>query len=79
MVWSRFLPADGAIEHAHNKHGEGEVPRVTHGDEHHIVVIFKVPLRAMRRVQHKTNLRHKRGRNVRKDQAAAAASNFYTC
>lgn len=62
LVWSRFLPADGAIEHAHGEHGEGEVPRVTHGDEHHIVMILKVPLGAMRRVQHITNLGPKRER-----------------
>lgn len=67
LVWSRFLPADGAIEHAHGEHGEGEVPRVTHGDEHHIVMILKVPLRAMGRVQHKTNLRPKREREQCQD------------
>lgn len=39
LVWSGFLPADGAIEHAHDEHGEGEVPGVTHGDEHHVAVI----------------------------------------
>lgn len=39
-VWSMFLPADGAIERAHDEHGEGEVPGVTHGDEHHVVVII---------------------------------------
>lgn len=39
LVWSGFLPADGAVEHAHDEHGEGEVPGVTHGDEHHVAVI----------------------------------------
>lgn len=48
--------ADDAIEHAHYKHGKGEVPGVTHGNEHHIVGIFQVPLGAAWRVQHKTNL-----------------------
>lgn len=36
----RFLPADGAIERAHEKHGEGKVPRITHGDEHYIGMIL---------------------------------------
>lgn len=63
LLWSRFLPADDAIEHAHYKHGEGEVPGVTHGNEHHIVGIFQVPLGAAGRVQHKTNLWF-RGENI---------------
>lgn len=63
LLWSRFLPADDAIEHAHYKHGEGEVPGVTHGNEHHIVGIFQVPLGAAGWVQHKTNLWF-RGENI---------------
>lgn len=61
LVWSRFSPADSAIEHSHNEHGEGKVPGVTHGDKHHITGILQVPLRAAGRIQHKTNLCPKRG------------------
>lgn len=56
LVGSSFLPADGAIQHAHNQQGGGQVPRVTHGDEHHVVMILEVPLRTTRRIQHKTDL-----------------------
>lgn len=35
-----FSPADGAINPAHDEHGGGEVPRVAHGDEHHVAVIL---------------------------------------
>lgn len=35
-----FLPADSAIEHAHEEHGKGKVPRVAHGDEHHVVMVL---------------------------------------
>lgn len=35
-----FLPADSAIQHAHEEHGKGKVPRVAHGDEHHVVMVL---------------------------------------
>lgn len=66
MPQSRFSPADHAIKHAHDEQGEAEVPRVAHGDEHHVVVIAEVPLRPVRRVKHKTNLRRQRGAKKKK-------------
>lgn len=51
-----ILPADDAVQHAHDEHGEGQMPGVTHGDEHHVAVIAEVPLWSMRRVEHETDL-----------------------
>lgn len=61
VVWKRFSPADSAIEHAHDEHGESKMPGVAHGDKHSITVILQVPVRASGRVKHKTNLCPKRG------------------
>lgn len=46
------------------------MPRVAHGDEHHVVVIAEVPLRPVRRVEHKTDLRRQRGVKKKKKKSA---------
>ena len=58
---AEVLPADRAVQPAHDEHGDGEVPRVAHGDEHHVVMVLQVPLGAVGRIQHETNLKPKRG------------------
>lgn len=55
------LPADDTVQDGHQKHGEGQVPGETHGDEHHVAVIAEVPLWSVRRVEDETDLRNRGG------------------
>lgn len=50
-------PADNTVQQTHNEHGKGQMPGVTHGDEHHVAVIAEVPLWSVRRVEDETDLR----------------------
>lgn len=42
--------------YSHDDEREDQVPAVTHGDEHHVAVIGRIPFHLTRRVQHKRNL-----------------------
>lgn len=49
------------MQDARNEHGEGQMPGVTHGDEHHVAVVTEVPLRTVRGVKHETDLSWEEG------------------
>lgn len=59
-------PTHDAVQHPHHEQGEGQVPGVAHGDEHHVAVVAQVPLWPVRRVEHETNLRVRGGRGERR-------------
>lgn len=58
MLKEELSPADSAVDYSHSEQGEGKVPAVAHGDEHHIAVVLQVPLcHPTGWVKHKGNLR----------------------
>ena len=64
----RDIPADCAVEHRDSDESTSEVPAVAHGDEHHVVVVFQVPLHLTGRVQNKPDLDQDREHNMRTGQ-----------
>lgn len=54
------LPYDSGVCYSHDGESEGQVPAVTHGDEHCVVVIRLIPLHLTGWVQHKGNLGKRR-------------------